>query len=162
MVDQGDEVRILVRPSSSPATLQNFEKQGVQVVRITTWAVPELTEACRGISCFVSALSGLRETVIDAQQALLDAAVAAGVPRFIPSDYSIDFTRFQAGRNRNLDLRREFHVYLDRTPTEASRQPVGRRPAARYTAPGALHSINEVARWAPGLECCSPRWDIAR
>ena len=51
--------------------------------------------------------------IVDAQTVLLDAAIRAGVPRFIPSDYSIDFTRLPPGQNRNLDLRREFHKRLD-------------------------------------------------
>ena len=54
------------------------------------------------------------------QTALLDAAIGAGVPRFIPSDYSIDFTKFPPGQNRNLDLRREFHGRLDKTSISAT------------------------------------------
>jgi len=42
------------------------------------------------------------------------------VPRFIPSDYSIDFTKFPPGENRNLDLRRDFHKRLDKTPISAT------------------------------------------
>ena len=76
----------------------------------------EVAEACRGVSCVVSALSDLRETVINAQKILLNGAVVAGVPRFIPSDYSLNFTNLPVGRNRNLDLRREFHTYLDNAP----------------------------------------------
>ncbi|SOD96772.1 NmrA family NAD(P)-binding protein [Spirosoma fluviale] len=116
LLNRGANVRALVRASSNSAKITELEKMGVQVVKLNAWTVNELTEACRGVSCVVSALSGLRETVIDAQKALLDAAVAAGVPRFIPSDYSIDFTKLPAGRNRNLDLRREFHAYLDKAP----------------------------------------------
>ncbi len=93
---------------------------GVHVVKLTAWTVAEITKACEGLSCVVSALSGLRDTVIDAQKILLDAAVAARVPRFIPSDYSLDFTKLPAGRNRNLDLRREFHAYLDKAPIAAT------------------------------------------
>jgi len=62
----------------------------------------------------VSALAGLRDVIVEAQTVLLDAAIKAGVPRFIPSDDSIDFTKFPAGENRNLDLRREFHQRLDK------------------------------------------------
>src|SRR5208283_1948772 len=51
---------------------------------------------------------------------LLDAAIIAGVPRFIPSDYSIDFTKFPPGENRNLDLRREFHQRLDKASIRAT------------------------------------------
>jgi len=40
----------------------------------------------------VSALAGLRDVIVETQAALLDAAIKARVPRFIPSDFSIDFT----------------------------------------------------------------------
>jgi hypothetical protein len=76
--------------------------------------------ACSGASCVVSALQGLREVIVEAQTVLLDAAIEADVPRFIPSDYSIDFTKFPPGENRNLDLRRDFHKRLDRTSIAAT------------------------------------------
>jgi hypothetical protein len=85
------------------------------VYKVNSWTVEELVKPCRGASCVVSVLAGLREVIIDAQTVLLDAAIAAGVPRFIPSDYSLDFTKFSHGENRNLDLRRQFHQYLDTT-----------------------------------------------
>ncbi|RZL07381.1 MAG: NmrA family protein, partial [Hymenobacter sp.] len=66
------------------------------------------------------ALSGLRDVIVDAQTQLLDAAVAAGVPRFIPSDFAIDYTKLPVGSNRNLDLRREFNRHLDRVPIRAT------------------------------------------
>lgn len=53
--------------------------------------------------------------IIETQRALVQGAILAGVPRFIPSDYSLDFTKFEDGGNRNLDLRRVFHKYLDAT-----------------------------------------------
>jgi len=73
-----------------------------------------LTAACQGASCVVSALNGLRPTIIGTQGRLLDAAIAAGVPRFIPSDFSLDFTRTRPGDNRNMDLRREFMERINR------------------------------------------------
>jgi hypothetical protein len=80
----------------------------------------EVIPACAGVSCVVSALQGLRDVIVDAQTVLLDAAIKAEVPRFIPSDYSIDFTKFPAGENRNLDLRREFHTRIDHTSISAT------------------------------------------
>jgi NmrA-like family protein len=68
----------------------------------------------------VSALLGLRDVIVETQTALLDAPIKAGVPRFIPSDYSIDFTKLPAGGNRNLDLRRDFHKRLDQTSISAT------------------------------------------
>lgn len=68
----------------------------------------------------MSALAGLKETVIDAQKIFLDAAIEAKVKRFIPSDFSSDFTNLEEGQNRNLDLRRAFHKYIDKTPIKAT------------------------------------------
>jgi hypothetical protein len=76
--------------------------------------------ACSGAACVVSALQGLRDVIVQTQGVLLDAAIEAGVPRFIPSDYSIDFTKLAPGENRNLDLRRDFHRHLDRASISAT------------------------------------------
>lgn len=113
LVNQDSEVRAVVRLSSDPEKVRTLEQLGVQIYRVKNWNLEELKAPCLGVSCVVSSLAGLREVVIDAQKVLLDAALAAGVPRFIPSDFSLDFTKFSAGENRNLDLRREFHQYLD-------------------------------------------------
>ena len=67
-----------------------------------------------------ASLQGLRDVIVGMQTVLLDAAIKADVPRFIPSDYSIDFTKFPPGENRNLDLRRDFHNRLDRTSLSAT------------------------------------------
>ena len=64
--------------------------------------VRELSKACEGVSCVVSALAGLHDAIVDGQSILLDAAIAAGCTRFIPSDYSCDFTQIAEGENRNL------------------------------------------------------------
>ncbi len=113
LLERGAEVRALVRESSDKEKVEKLEQLGVKVFKVNPLDIKEVTKACEGVSCVVSALAGLREVVIDAQTVLLDAAIAAGVPRFIPSDYSLDFTKFKHGENRNLDLRREFHTYLD-------------------------------------------------
>ncbi len=120
LLEQGAEVRVLVRSSSNIETVNNLKKQGANVFLIQAWNVEEIAKACEGATCVVSALSGLREVIIDAQKVLLDAAVVAGVPRFIPSDYSSDFTKFEDGSNRNLDWRREFHTHLDKAPIKAT------------------------------------------
>ena len=73
----------------------------------------------------VSALQGLHPVVVEAQSVLLEAAVAAGVPRFIPSDFSTDFTHLPVGENRNFDLRREFHKRLDVAPVASTSLFIG-------------------------------------
>jgi len=113
-------VRALVRSNSNADKITSLEKLGVEICKVDNWSIDEIKSHCIGVSCVVSVLAGLRDVVIDSQKVLLDAAIAAGVPRFIPSDYSLDFTNFSNGENRNLDLRREFHSYLDKCPIAAT------------------------------------------
>ena len=118
---RGAAVRALIRPgSAASAEAESLRLQGVEVVAVDYDDPAALQAACQGAACVVSALSGLRPVIVEAQTRLLDAAVAAGVPRFIPSDFSIDFTKLPAGSNRNLDLRREFQQRLDQAPIRAT------------------------------------------
>lgn len=114
------EVRVLVRNTSDVAKLNTLEKMGAKLFKVDMNNVDEVSKACEGVFGVVSALAGLRDTIIDTQKILLDAAVKAGVPRFIPSDFSLDFRDLVDGENRNLDLRREFHQYLDQANIKAT------------------------------------------
>ena len=120
LLERGANVRAIVRHSSAPDKVEELRKQGVAIAEVDFNSVHELIEACSGGSCVISALSGLRDVIVETQTLLLDAAVKAGVPRFIPSDYAIDFTKLPPGTNRNLDLRREFHERLDKAPISAT------------------------------------------
>ena len=120
LLERGAGVRTIVRRGSAPDKVAELRKRGAAIIEVDFNSVDELAGACSGASCVVSALSGLRDVVVEAQTSLLNAAVRAGVPRFIPSDYSIDFTKLPPGTNRNLDLRREFHARLDKAPISAT------------------------------------------
>ncbi len=120
LVKRNAHVVAIVRPNTDNAKVAELVKMGVNVLKVDMGNVTELTAACRGVSCVVSALAGLRETIVDTQSLLLDAAIAAGVPRFIPSDFASDFTQIAEGDNRNFDLRKEFHKKLDSAPTAST------------------------------------------
>lgn len=120
LLKKGATVNAVVRAETNPKKIDVLEAMGVKVFKIDLTDKNALVTVCKGVNCVVSALSGLEETIIDTQKILLDAAVEAGVPRFIPSDYSIDFTNLQAGQNRNLDLRRRFHQYMDQSPIQST------------------------------------------
>ncbi|WP_192822014.1 NmrA family NAD(P)-binding protein [Rufibacter sp. LB8] len=117
---RGAHVRALVRPGTEASRLAPLHTMGVTVVEVDFNNAAALAKACEGGTCVVSALSGLREVMIDAQTQLLNAAVAASVPKFIPSDFSIDFTKLPRGQNRNLDFRKEFQQILDKAPIQAT------------------------------------------
>lgn len=120
--DAPDDVRlrVLTRPGSTDATTLFGGDDRVEVTRASYADVPALTEAARGADVVVSAVSGVRPVIVDAQRALLTAAVAAGVPRFVPSDYSADYRSIPPGSNRNFELRREFAGVLDAAPIKAT------------------------------------------
>ena len=114
LLARGAHLRALLRPDASAADRDRLSSLGATVVSADPADVDALAAACVDADCVVSALNGLREVILDRQSVLLDAAVRAGVPRFISSDYSADFTRTEPGGNRNLDLRREFLGRADR------------------------------------------------
>ena len=120
LVERGASVRALVRHGTARDKHDRLQDLGVTTASVDWSSAFEVAPACSGAACVVSALQGLRNVIVETQTVLLDAAIKAGVPRFIPSDYSIDFTKFPPGENRNLDLRREFHRRLDKTSISAT------------------------------------------
>ena len=120
LVARGASVRVLVRPDIPARDADRLTALGATIARADPRDVGALAAACAGAACVVSALNGLRDVIVDRQAVLLDAAVRAGVPRFVPSDYSADFTKTQPGDNRNFDLRREFMGRVDRAPIRAT------------------------------------------
>jgi nucleoside-diphosphate-sugar epimerase len=117
---RGARVRAIVRPDAAPGKALQLRQLGITVAEADYDNPATLSLACDGAACVVSALAGLRDVIVDAQTALLNAAVSAHVPRFIPSDFAIDFYKMPDGNNRNLDLRREFSTRLDAAPIAAT------------------------------------------
>ena len=120
LLKNGAEVRVIVRHETNQEKITKLEQKGVKIFVVDTNNKSQIVNACTGVDCVVSALAGLRDVIIDTQKTLLEAAIEAKVPRFIPSDYSTDFTDLIDGQNRNLDLRREFHTYLVNVPIQAT------------------------------------------
>ena len=120
LLKRGAEVRALVRPDTEAAQLADLKSKGVHISSVELTDQLALTKAMMGAACVVSALQGLRDVIVDGQTQLLDAALAAGVPRFIPSDFAVDYTHLTPGDNRNFDLRREFHDRIDQAPIQAT------------------------------------------
>src|SRR6185503_8715433 len=120
LLERGAETRAIVRRRSQPDRVEALRRRGASIAEVDFGDAAELAAACAGASCVVSAVSGLHEVIVERQTQLLNAAIAAGVPRFIPSDFSIDYANVPPGKNRNLDLRRAFHERLDRAPIAAT------------------------------------------
>ncbi|MBF4586312.1 NmrA family NAD(P)-binding protein [Curtobacterium sp. VKM Ac-2887] len=120
LLQHDTRVRVLTRRSSTGAQRQFADDDRVDVVTADYTDAPALVTALAGVDVVVSTVSGTRAVIVDAQRALLDAAVQAGVPRFIPSDYAADYRSITPGSNRNFELRREFAAALDAAPIRAT------------------------------------------
>ncbi|MFC1225919.1 NmrA family NAD(P)-binding protein [Pedobacter sp. BG31] len=120
LLKNGASVRALVREQSNQQKVNELRESGVEVIAVHFADEKGLASACKGVSCVVSVLAGLRDVIVTAQSQLLHAAIKAGVPRFIPSDFCTDFTQLQLGENRNFDLRREFQSVLETSNIRAT------------------------------------------
>ena len=120
LLKQGAGVRALVRSESDDLKIKELSELGIEVVTTDYKDETALISACQGISCVVSVLAGMHDVIVVAQSKLLKAAVQAGVPRFIPSDFCTDFTELRPGDNRNFDLRKEFQSIVESSGIQAT------------------------------------------
>ena len=120
LVALGATVRVLTRRETSTARIAQLRGQGAEVIQADYDDPVGLRRACTNVACVVSAINGLDSAIYDAQSRLLEAAAAVGVPRFIPSDFSIDYRGIRPRSNRNLQLRRDFAQRLDATEIRAT------------------------------------------
>ncbi|KAB5566304.1 hypothetical protein GE09DRAFT_1055875 [Coniochaeta sp. 2T2.1] len=79
-------VTVLTRQDSTAATFPS----NVKVIRVDYSSHSSLVSALKGIDAVVSALTHL--AIATSESALIDAAVEAGVKRFLPSEYASDTT----------------------------------------------------------------------
>ncbi len=153
LVSKGADVHALARNGSDLAKVEALTNLGAKVVQVDLADAEALKQACAGVSCVVSALAGLREVIVDTQLLLLNAAVAAGVPRFIPSDFSSDFTQLPEGENRNFDLRKEFHTHLSKANIAATSIFNGAfAEVLRYNTPFYSLKNNTVGYWGDNAD----------
>jgi hypothetical protein len=120
LLQAGAQVKALVRKGTHADKIDLLQKKGAHICEVDFENVTALTDACKGAACVVSALNGLEDVIIGVQSNLLQAAVDAGVSRFIPSDYCIDYRNLPTGSNRNLDLRRRFNEKLNQSSIAAT------------------------------------------
>ena len=105
-------VKALVRSSS-----QNSERVKSAIERGVTIADGDLSDlsslqnACQGVTAVISTVRGgnsetsEQETMLTGQLNLIEAAKSAGVQRFIPSDFAIDYFKIAPEDNYNLNFR---------------------------------------------------------
>jgi uncharacterized protein YbjT (DUF2867 family) len=121
LAEGGVAVRALVRdahPDGDEARrrLDDIRARGVEVAVGDLRDGESLRRAVEGADGIVSAVQGGEDVIITGQTNVLRAAEQAGVGRFIPSDYAVDYRKLAEGDNPNLDLRRRFATILRESP----------------------------------------------
>lgn len=81
---------------------------GITVVNMDLDDPSSLEKACADVGTVISAVQGGPDAIIDGQSRLLEAALGAGVGRFVPSDFSENLFSIPEGINPYLDMRRTF------------------------------------------------------
>ncbi|MCX8524656.1 NmrA family NAD(P)-binding protein [Chryseobacterium formosus] len=120
LVKRGATVKAIVRESTDTDKIEILKELGAEVSIIDLNDVNAIAAECADADCVVSALAGLGDVIIDLQKKILDGAIKAGIPRFIPSDFCTDYNDLKEGENRNFDLRRTFKKYIDQSPIRAT------------------------------------------
>ena len=110
-------VRLLVRAASQedPAKRSSLDALVARGATVVTGDVAEpssLRKAVQGVDTVISALQGREDVIVDGQVALAQAAVEAGVNRFIPSNFAIDLFAAPDGAPQ-FDARRRADAKID-------------------------------------------------
>lgn len=111
-------VKAIIRKGGAARDLdllvKEFSTAKIQVVPVNYSSQKEIEEAFKGAFSVVSCVVGLDDIIIDLQSRLLQAAIDQKVRRFIPSDFSGDFTKIPLETNRNFARRTLFHREADK------------------------------------------------
>ena len=100
-LEAGHKIRALLRPGKADLEA-SLKKKGVEVVHGDVLKPETLPKAMEGIDVVVSSLNNIPEMFVPGHKNLIEAAEAAGVKRFVPSDFSVDFFKLEQNENFNL------------------------------------------------------------
>lgn len=115
LLKQNARVKAVIRNISKAKNLENLKTENLEIHCVDFDDENKLCEIFANSNCVVSTISGLKESIIDAQTKILRASEKSGVKRFIPSDFAADFRNIEDGSNRNLELRKDFKKILDQS-----------------------------------------------
>jgi nucleoside-diphosphate-sugar epimerase len=109
---EGVKLRALVRSQTGrderqQQQLAHLQALGIELVEGDLNDFASLERACSGVDTVLSAVNanGNPDVELTGQLNLLNAAKTAEVSRFMPSDYSADYTKLQLGDHHNYDFR---------------------------------------------------------
>ncbi|KAG0197394.1 hypothetical protein BGX28_009112 [Mortierella sp. GBA30] len=114
LLDFGYKVKVLTRSVTTNDKLAAFERRGATVV-YDAFSGNNLVAALKGVEVLVSAVAG---DFYNSQVPLIDAAKAAGVKRFVPSEFGIDTIKYNNDTHPFLVGKNKLRDYLEKSGLE--------------------------------------------
>jgi hypothetical protein len=90
----------------------------ITIFGATSNDIPVLRRALAGTSVCICAYLGDNTLMIDGQKALIDACIAEDVPRYIASDWTLDFRGLELGDHPTKDPMKHVQRYLEEKESE--------------------------------------------
>lgn len=145
----GADVHCLVSIDSKNPRLDTLKNQCQSISYYQPDNHHSLVKALSGASVVVSAVSGLEHVILNFQTKLFRASIDAGVRRFFPSDFSVDYRYIPQGDNRNLNLREKFRIAIDNEKSISVTSILNGAFMDMLTgaAPFILYPINRILCW---------------
>lgn len=90
----------------------------VKIFESSSSDIEALRRGLRGASAAICCYLGDKNVMIDGQKALIDACIEEKVPRYIASDWSLDFRGLEFGDHPSKDPMKHVQVYLEEKEKE--------------------------------------------
>ncbi|PSW06768.1 aromatic alcohol reductase [Photobacterium lipolyticum] len=111
----GHDVTIITRARSAKndTKLAEFEKQGAKIVECADMHdVDSMANILQGIDTLVASVPGSKEIIQKSEPIWLEAAVKAGVERFVPTEFGSHTQAIEMGDGEIFDQKKRFHDLL--------------------------------------------------
>lgn len=115
LLSLGHKVTIIFRArnSQNDARLTEFETLGATLLECPDMKdVNALTKLLRGVDTFVASVPGSKEIIREFEPLWLEAAVKAGVKRFVPTEFGAHTQALEMGDGEIFDQKKRFHDLL--------------------------------------------------
>lgn len=102
-------------PSKLPEATRSSSR--VQITQGESTDRDALNSFVKGTDVVICAYLGDNDLMVEGQKLLIDACEEQGVPRYIASDYSLDFTKLEYGQHPGKDPMKTVKEYVDSKTT---------------------------------------------
>jgi nucleoside-diphosphate-sugar epimerase len=99
--------------SPSKVDTKLLSNPNIKVFEADSTDAAALRRGLAGTSVCICCYLGSKDLMIDGQKTLIDACIAENVPRYIASDWSLDFRGLKIGDHPNKDPMKHVQAYLE-------------------------------------------------